>query len=95
MKDEGDKTNAVDVTVDCPVFDSFRVQQVAGMFDVPLAQRARCAFQRRVARGVGRQALADRADRGALGKRQEHRGADPVRRRHVSSAGVAAGPGGR
>ena len=30
----------VDVTVACPVFDSFRVQQVAGMFDVPLAQRA-------------------------------------------------------
>jgi GNAT superfamily N-acetyltransferase len=30
----------IDVTVSCPVFDSFRVQQVAGMFDVPLAQRA-------------------------------------------------------
>ena len=28
------------MTVSCPVFDSFRVQQVAGMFDVPLAQRA-------------------------------------------------------
>lgn len=30
----------VEVTVSCPVFDSFRVQQVAGMFDVPLAKRA-------------------------------------------------------
>ncbi len=30
----------VDVTVTCPVHDSFRVQQVAGMFDVPIAQRA-------------------------------------------------------
>jgi hypothetical protein len=30
----------IEVKVDCPVFDSFRVQQVAGMFDVPLAQRA-------------------------------------------------------
>jgi GNAT superfamily N-acetyltransferase len=30
----------IDVTVSCPVFDSFRVQQVAGIFDVPLAQRA-------------------------------------------------------
>lgn len=30
----------IEVTVSCPVFDSFRVQQVAGMFDVPLAQRA-------------------------------------------------------
>jgi GNAT superfamily N-acetyltransferase len=32
--------SAVDVTVSCPVFDSFRVQQIAGMFDVPLARRA-------------------------------------------------------
>ncbi len=30
----------VEVTVSCPVFDSFHVQQVAGMFDVPLAKRA-------------------------------------------------------
>jgi GNAT superfamily N-acetyltransferase len=29
----------IDVTVTCPVHDSFRVQQVAGMFDVPLAER--------------------------------------------------------
>jgi ABC-type hemin transport system ATPase subunit len=29
-----------DVVVTCPVFDSFRVQQVAGMFDVPLAEKA-------------------------------------------------------
>jgi len=29
----------IDVTVKCPVFDSFRVQQVAGMFDVPLAEK--------------------------------------------------------
>jgi len=29
----------VDVTVTCPVFDSFRVQQVAGMFDVPISER--------------------------------------------------------
>lgn len=30
----------IDVNVSCPVYDSFRVQQVAGMFDVPLAERA-------------------------------------------------------
>ena len=30
----------VDIQVTCPVFDSFRVQQVGGMFDVPLAERA-------------------------------------------------------
>ncbi len=29
-----------DVVVSCPVHDSFRVQQVAGMFDVPLAEKA-------------------------------------------------------
>ncbi len=32
--------STIDVQVSCPVFDSFRVQQVAGMFDVPLADRA-------------------------------------------------------
>lgn len=30
---------SVDVVVSCPVHDSFRVQQVAGMFDVPLAEK--------------------------------------------------------
>jgi GNAT superfamily N-acetyltransferase len=30
----------LEVSVQCPVFDSFRVQQVAGMFDVPLAKKA-------------------------------------------------------
>jgi GNAT superfamily N-acetyltransferase len=29
-----------DVTVSCPIHDSFRVQQVAGMFDVPLTEKA-------------------------------------------------------
>ena len=32
------------ITVTCPIHDSFRVQQVAGMFDVPLAQRASETF---------------------------------------------------
>jgi GNAT superfamily N-acetyltransferase len=35
----------IDFTVDCPVFDSFRVEQVAGMFDVPLAARAMERFR--------------------------------------------------
>lgn len=30
----------LDVVVDCPIHDSFRVQQVAGMFDVPLLEKA-------------------------------------------------------
>ncbi|TWT46501.1 GNAT family N-acetyltransferase [Botrimarina hoheduenensis] len=32
--------STVEVEVQCPVHDSFRVQQVAGMFDVPLTERA-------------------------------------------------------
>ena len=35
----------IDITVDCPVFDSFRVEQVAGMFDVPLAAKATQQFR--------------------------------------------------
>jgi GNAT superfamily N-acetyltransferase len=35
----------IDVTVTCPIFDSFRVQQVAGMFDVPISERAKETFQ--------------------------------------------------
>lgn len=35
----------VNVTVSCPVYDSFRVQQVAGMFDVPIQERATEQFQ--------------------------------------------------
>ncbi|MBX3411581.1 MAG: GNAT family N-acetyltransferase [Pirellulales bacterium] len=34
----------LDVVVQCPVFDSFRVEQVAGMFDVPLAEKATETF---------------------------------------------------
>jgi len=34
----------IEVGVECPVFRSFRVEQVAGMFDVPLAQRATQRF---------------------------------------------------
>jgi len=34
-----------DVVVSCPVHDSFRVQQVAGMFDVPLAEKSSERFQ--------------------------------------------------
>lgn len=33
-----------DLVVECPIHDSFRVQQVAGMFDVPLAEKAREKF---------------------------------------------------
>src|SRR5882724_11911060 len=34
----------VEVSVSCPVYDSFRVQQVAGMFDVPVHERAGASF---------------------------------------------------
>jgi len=42
----------IEVKVDCPVFDSFRVQQVAGMFDVPLAQRASERFRVEIPAGI-------------------------------------------
>ncbi len=35
----------VDLEVVCPVYDSFRVQQVGGMFDVPIAERAAQRFR--------------------------------------------------
>ena len=35
----------IDVVVSCPVYDSFRVQQVAGMFDVPLAEKSTERFE--------------------------------------------------
>ena len=34
----------IHATVDCPVYDSFRVQQIAGLFDVALAERCRETF---------------------------------------------------
>ena len=42
----------IDIEVTCPVFDSFRVQQVGGMFDVPLAQRASQRFRVEVPEGI-------------------------------------------
>ena len=35
----------VEATVTCPVFDSFRVQQVGGMFDVPISERSGETFR--------------------------------------------------
>jgi GNAT superfamily N-acetyltransferase len=37
--------HCLSATVTCPVHNSFRVQQVAGMFDVPLAEKAEASFQ--------------------------------------------------
>ena len=34
----------IKLTLTCPIPDSFRVQQVAGMFDVPLADRSTTSF---------------------------------------------------
>lgn len=36
---------AIELTLHCPIFDSFRVQQIAGMFDVPIAERATERFR--------------------------------------------------
>jgi GNAT superfamily N-acetyltransferase len=37
--------SSFDVVVSCPIHDSFRVQQVAGMFDVPLTEKATERFE--------------------------------------------------
>ncbi|MBU4272724.1 MAG: GNAT family N-acetyltransferase [Planctomycetes bacterium] len=42
----------IDIEVNCPVFDSFRVRQVGGMFDVPPAKRASQRFGVEVPDGV-------------------------------------------
>jgi GNAT superfamily N-acetyltransferase len=34
----------IETTAECPVYDSFRVRQVAGLFDVPLAEKAKAHF---------------------------------------------------
>lgn len=34
----------INVSVECPVYNSFKVQQVAGLFDVPIAQKMRRDF---------------------------------------------------
>ena len=34
----------ITINVECPIYDSFRVQQVAGMFDVPLTEKAATQF---------------------------------------------------
>jgi len=39
---------SVEVELSCPVYDSFRVQQVAGLFDVPLAEKATASFSAEV-----------------------------------------------
>ena len=58
--------SSLDIQVTCPVFDSFRVQQVGGMFDVPLAERASERFRVEVVdpnhpitRGVADFSIAD------------------------------------
>jgi GNAT superfamily N-acetyltransferase len=35
----------IETTVSCPIKNSFRVQQIAGLFDVPLAERAQESFR--------------------------------------------------
>jgi GNAT superfamily N-acetyltransferase len=37
--------STIDIEVHCPVYDSFHVQQVGGMFDVPLSERASQRFR--------------------------------------------------
>ena len=61
---------SLDVVVSCPVYDSFRVQQVAGMFDVPLAEKATERFQ--VELPDCDEDVGHRPDRRPVRQRQEH-----------------------
>jgi|GEM_PF-123633 len=72
----------IEVTVSCPVFDSFRVQQVAGMFDVPLAQRALSRFAVDVPQWLGAE-CQEAEDRGQQAESQGE-----------STGTAAASPGG-
>jgi len=38
-------SNKLQISVSCPVYDSFRVQQVAGLFDVALEEKATTSFE--------------------------------------------------
>ncbi len=79
-------------TVSCPVHDSFRVQQVAGMFDVPLSAKAEATLPGAMARAD--RLLADRPDRRPVGQRQEHDRPAAFRRPRCTPAatGRAIGP---
>jgi GNAT superfamily N-acetyltransferase len=55
----------IDVEVNCPVFDSFRVRQVGGMFDVPLTERASQRFRVEVPEGVVEEGGGRKAEGGA------------------------------
>ena len=70
----------VEITADCPVHDSFRVRQIAGMFDVPIEEKAAVTFHAEVPAadetwqigmivgpsGSGKSTIARRAFAGAL-----------------------------
>jgi GNAT superfamily N-acetyltransferase len=52
----------IEIEVSCPVFDSFRVQQVVGMFDVPLAEKASQRFRLDVPEDLGTEVSGNRND---------------------------------
>ncbi len=68
----------IQAEVSCPVHDSFRVQQIGGMFDVPVPRAIDAVVCRRYSSGPGR--LADRADRRSFGQRQDDCRAGCLRR---------------
>ena len=82
----------VDVVVRCPLYDSFRVQQVAGMFDVPLAAEQVERFTAEIP--GSRRAVGNRTRGRALRQRQEHDRPAALARRSTRSpeAGRTIGP---
>lgn len=83
---------SLDVVVSCPVYDSFRVQQVAGMFDVPLAEKATERFA--VELPGDDEAWEVGLIVGPSGERQEHGGGAVLWGEALSPRGVAGRSGG-
>ena len=80
------------IQLECPVFDSFRVQQVAGMFDAPLAEKVREEFSVEVPEEL----LASWCDRSASSdsaSRLNESSSDPPTV-HPWQIGVVVGPSG-
>jgi hypothetical protein len=59
----------LEIQVTCPVFDSFRVQQIGGMFDVPIEQRASQRFRVELPEWVLEQGTGDEGQLAALAPR--------------------------
>jgi hypothetical protein len=79
----------IETEVTCPVFDSFRVQQVGGMFDVPLSRRASERFKVDVPEWV-----FDNNECGMMNEESEDEPHDISSIHHSWQIGLIVGPSG-